>query len=367
MLRRVYLKIIYLINFLIGKVFYLLETKGLLKGVPYLLYHEQAAEKKVMLQYPENYLPKDKSLFSHFTDYFSNRIVVYRLSNVNVSNLGIVFSKMNNCPLSFPHTGFRAQYGWLYLLKQYWFRKKEKGNKELTYILLFDFWSYNNYYHWMVDSLPRLLLVEKELKDKNYSLLLPDTCSKFIFETLTCFDIGKITLIKKGTYFHSQQLLLPYYTVGSGRIHPEYTSMIRRRFLEKIPASSTKSRVYISRNKQKARRVYNENEVINVLTPLGFEIVYFEDLTLIQQIELAKGIEIAVSSHGANMTNTMFMPNNSKVLELIREDEPNFCYWALATVTNKKYYYQLCKVVGNDHLLVDVKQFRLNLLTLLGG
>lgn len=365
MINRIYLKAISLINEGVGRVFYFMESKGFLKPIDYSIYKELPDDKKVELPYPVNYSPEDKSLFSHFTNYSTNHFVIYSLQNINISRSGIVFKKMNNCWLSFPHTGFRTQYGWLYILKQYWFRKKETGKEDMVYVLLFDFWSYINYYHWLVDSLPRLLMVQKELKENNYSILLPDSCSKFILDTLRFFKINEITFIKKGTYFQSKNILLPYYTAGSGRIHPEYANLVRNFFLGKINTTVQKDRVYVSRNKQKARRIHNEKEVIDVLMPLGFEIIYFEDLSFIQQVGLVKGAKVMVSSHGANMTNSMFMPDNSKVFELLRNDTPNFCYWALASVTNKRYYYQLCEIAGNDHLLVDIEKFRHNIRLLL--
>lgn len=361
MINRIYLKAVSLTNSAIGKVFYLAERKGLLKKVEYQIYKEIPEKTKVNVPYPVNYDSKHSNLFDHNTGFETNDLVVYKLSNINVSLDGIVFKGMNNCWLSFPHTGFRPQYGWLYFLKQYWLTKRQLGDSSKTYVVLFDFWSSNNYYHWLVDALPRLLMVKEELKKKNYSLLLPETCSKFVLTTLTYFEINDITFIKKDSYFKAPNVLLPYYTVGSGWIHPDYVLKIRNHLLNKINSSSRSERIYVSRAKQKPRRIRNEQEVINVLLPLGFEVVFWEDLSFEEQVQKAKNAQLLVTSHGANVTNCMFMPDNSKVLEIIRNDKPNFCYWALASVTNKKYFYHFCKVVDHDHLLVNIEQFKIHL------
>lgn len=361
MIKRIYLKAVSLTNSAIGKIFYFAERTGILKKLEYETFKEIPGKIKVELPYPLNFDPKDTNLFAHNTGFETNDLVIYKLKDVNVSLKGIVFKGMNNCWISFPHTVFRAQYGWLYLLGQYWFTKKQLGDASKAYIVLFDFWCSNNYYHWLVDALPRLLMVKEELKQNSYSLLLPETCSKFVLTTLKYFEIDEITIIKKDSYFKAQNVLLPYYTVGSGWIHPDYVIKVRDHLLSHIKSTSNSERIYVSRAKQKPRRIHNEKEVIDVLLPLGFEVVFWEDMSFEEQVQKAKNAKILVTSHGANVTNCMFMPDSSKVLEIIRSDKPNFCYWALASVTNKKYEYHFSKVVGNDHLLVDIEQFKIHL------
>jgi capsular polysaccharide biosynthesis protein len=365
MIRRIYLKSIYLVNVTLGKVLLFFERTGLLGKIDAKLFEEIPGVIDVNLPYPQNFLEKDKGLFAHYTGYETNDLAIYEFKNVNVALSGAIFRGMNNSVLSFPHPLFRLQYGWMYMLDQYWFHKKQTGEEGRTYIVLFDFWAANNYYHWLVDSLPRLLLVKELLKQQQVSLLLPETCSKFVYSTLEYFDISTVTVIKKGHFFQGKHILFPNYTAGSGHIHPEYVQSVRRHLIQKIASTIIKERVYVSRSNQKVRKIHNEQEVINTLLPLGFEILRWEELSFEQQVQTVRNTKVLVTSHGANMTNTMFMPDNSKVLEIIREDKPNFCYWALASVTDKKYYYQFCKVVNHDDLLVDIEQFKINLQKLL--
>ncbi len=361
MIRRIYLKAVYLSNSALGVIFFFFERVGLLKKVPFKIIQKIPSVTKVDLDLPINFDPKDKECFSHYTGYDTYEVDIYALSNVNVSTDGIVFKGMNNFPPSFPHVGFRKQYAWFYLIGQYWFRKKQVGEVDKTYVLLFDFWSAHNYYHWLVDALPRFLVLKEEMKQKNISLLLPETCGKYVLAIMKHFELNDITFIKKDSYFDAQNILLPSYTVGSGHIHPAYVNLVREHLLTRISSTNSADRIYVSRSRQKARRIHNEKEVMEVVTSFGFEIIYFEDLSFEEQVKLVRNTKILVTSHGANMTNSMFMPDNSKVLEILRGDKPNFCYWALAEVTKKKYYYHFAKVVGNDHLLVDIEQFKIHL------
>ncbi|MCC6372491.1 MAG: glycosyltransferase family 61 protein [Bacteroidia bacterium] len=203
------------------------------------------------------------------------------------------------------------------------------------------------------------------MEDKGHSLLLPANAPKYITATLALMGITNITSIKKGQYLFANKLLVPYYLAGSGHIHPGRVREVKHFFTEKITAINPVDKIYVSRSRQKARRVVNEEQVIDTLKALDFKIIYFEDYTFEEQVAIGKGAQIMVSSHGANLTNCLFMPSGAKVLELIRYDQPNFCYWALASVAGLQYNYQLCKVVGNDHLLVDMELFKQNLKSLL--
>jgi hypothetical protein len=56
---------------------------------------------------------------------------------------------------------------------------------------------------------------------------------------------------------------------------------------------------------------------------------------------------------------------NSVVLELIRNDKPNFCYWSTLTGIGLNYNYQLCEVVTHDDLLVDINELEKNITNIL--
>jgi hypothetical protein len=361
MLKRIYNKAFSIFDTAIGQLHLFLEQKNKIATIPYSVYAKKENQVYVNHKYPVNFEPQDRPLFDHCTNYDTHQQTVYQLQSVNVSERGIIFKKFNNCWLSFPHVVFRADYGWRYILKQYLFNKRVVLPANKTYILFYDFWSSANYYHWLVDAMPRLLSVTDLLAQESYSLLLPQNCPKYILQSLSYFNIKNITYIKIGQFLQAENLLLPYYLAGSGHIHPTKVFEVKQYFIANKSIQTNSERIYVSRSRQKARRVINENEVIDVVKSLGFKVVYFEDYSFNEQVLIGLNTKIMISSHGANLTNLMFMPEKSKVLELIRFDKPNFCYWALSYTVNVDYYYQLCKVIGNDHLFVDIERFKLNL------
>jgi hypothetical protein len=361
MLKRIYNKAISILDSIIWKVHSTLENKGLLKCIQFSIYRHIDNGLHINHEYPVNFNKMDIKLFAHYTNYNSTGENIFKFENVNVSYDAILFKGMNNAYQAVPHIIFRADYGWLYILKNYLFKKKVKANQDINYVLIYDFWSAGNYYHWLVDTLPRLLIIQPELKQDNYSLLLPADCREFIKRTIAYYDINQITFIKRNEFLEIKHLVVPYYLVGSGHIHPPRIYEVKQFFTQVIKGIGSSTKIYVSRGRQKSRKVVNEELIIKIVKQFGFEVVYFEDYTFEQQVEIGKGAKYMVSSHGANLTNMMFMTEGSRVLELIKSNGPNFCYWALANAAKVDYYYQLCEVKENDHLWVDIELFKVNL------
>ncbi|MCC6370023.1 MAG: hypothetical protein IT236_03350, partial [Bacteroidia bacterium] len=169
MLKRIYNKGLSILNDAIGVVQLFCERKGI--TAPVQARHFRLVKNSVLVQhaYPVNFKESDKALFSHYSNYQSQNEEIFLLNNVNISESGIVFKGFNNFGDAFPHTVFRTQYGWLYILRHYLFCKKINPETQPVYILLYDFWSAGNYYHWLVDALPRLAIVKQELEDKGHS------------------------------------------------------------------------------------------------------------------------------------------------------------------------------------------------------
>jgi capsular polysaccharide biosynthesis protein len=125
-----------------------------------------------------------------------------------------------------------------------------------------------------------------------------------------------------------------------------------------------KRRLYISRNKAPMRRIVNEEEVFKLLESYNFERVYCEDLSFEEQIELFGEAEVILSPHGADLTNMVFAPPGTQVIELFSPRSTCICYWSLAntlgfpysylrTIDDPSTYYGA--EAAHDHLLVDLK------------
>ena len=84
----------------------------------------------------------------------------------------------------------------------------------------------------------------------------------------------------------------------------------------------------------------NESEVKALFVSKGYEIISFEGLSLEDQISICSKTKTMASIHGAGLTNMIFMPEGSNILEFRRSKKfVNQCYWHLAGALNHQYYY----------------------------
>jgi hypothetical protein len=315
--------------------------------------------------YPINYNPVDKKLFEHSKKYSTISDEIFVLKNASVTNSGIVTNGFKMFIPALPHPIFRISFGFRYILKQKIFYSSRRLDDKKKYVLIFDLWSKNNYYHWVIDSLSRLYNIKKKMTD--FIVLLPEKSPGFINETLALFDIKNIEYIGEKEFIKVPDLYIQNYTAGSGRQNPLAVNRVREFVLNRVNTGIGKKFIYVSRANQKTRRVNNENEIIAIVKEYGFEIVFFENINFEDQVSLMRNVKCLITSHGANLTNILFMPKGAKVFELIRADKPNFCYWSLASSIGINYYYQLCSICNKDHLIVDTKQFIDNINSLLKG
>jgi capsular polysaccharide biosynthesis protein len=73
-------------------------------------------------------------------------------------------------------------------------------------------------------------------------------------------------------------------------------------------------RIFISRKNASGRRVFNEEEVINVFTEYGFELVCPEELSIPDQINLFNQAEWIAGGSGAAFTNLLYCNKGCEVL-----------------------------------------------------
>ncbi len=357
-------KILYYLNFFIGKIFDFLNQIKLINRFPFKIISTFGGTLRIQHNYPVNFKKTDSNLFNEWKEYDTFPLDLYFVNNVRVTYEGIVLKKRSSFVKAMSHPIFRNEFGLLYNYFSLFFYKKSTKNTK-KYLLIYDHWSRNNYYHWIIDSVCRLYLTKKHLEFE-YTLLISENSPSYILESLKKFNIKNIEFIPPNCYFQIKDLYVMNYAAWSGQQHPIILMQLKNYLvsdseLDKINISK---KIYVSRANQKSRRVDNEKQVVAIVKKYGFEVVFFENMSFENQVSLMRDVRCLVTSHGANLTNILFMPKDAKVLELIRDNKPNFCYWSLASSIGLKYYYQLCSTHNKDHLFVDTKQLINNLDTI---
>lgn len=225
-----------------------------------------------------------------------------------------------------------------------------------------------NYFHWITEALPRLLAGGMDIKSS--PVILPASYRQFSFieESLEVAGFSVRYLDERNFYLIKNILFITHFATGGN--YNDYFIQKTRDTLNKDAAIVTPSRlVYISRGNAERRKIANEEALLPVLSKFHFEIVYCENLSFREQRNLFSQTKVLVSNHGAGLTNMIFMPKDSSILELrYKDDNHNNCYFSLASALGINYYYQQCPPVNKElepyeaDLIADKEIFAASLL-----
>ncbi|MDQ3534382.1 MAG: glycosyltransferase family 61 protein [Bacteroidota bacterium] len=251
------------------------------------------------------------------------------------------------------------------------FKKQEVNIKNC--VLIFDLWS-SGYFHWMTDSLTRLLSFISLVEIKDIVFLLPENGPEFQTETLKILGFNSFVFIPPNRFLKFKKLYIPHFVAPTGNYNEALIDELRSLFFKNLEFDFiTPSKfIYVSRKHSERRKIQNEDELIDLLLKWNFEIVYFEKMSVKQQFELLSQTKVLIGQHGAGLTNMLFMQKGTKVLELrLENDKTNLCYFSLASALKILYYYQFCnngnilKSNLDTEFIVDIEEMEVNLNSLL--
>lgn len=295
---------------------------------------------------PINLKLDDTSLFEHEYQQLNSSANIYSLKYILVFRSSIFQISTFKFLNSFTHNyHISKRTNWITAIKS--LRGFGFINKSVWII---DNWS-GGYFHWFADALPRLIASFELLS--NHVVLIPKEFQQFGF-IIDSLDIlkQKYRFIENTVFV--RKLLLPSHVSISGNYNIDILNQLRLKFKIKDNTNSFR-KVYISRNKSQKRKILNESDFVLLLSEFNYEIVYLEEFTLIQQIELMQQTKTIIGLHGAGLTNMLFMPKNSNVVELRNlNDAHNNCYFSLASDLDMNYYYEQCIGTSTNTHFTDV-------------
>jgi tetratricopeptide (TPR) repeat protein/capsular polysaccharide biosynthesis protein len=202
----------------------------------------------------------------------------------------------------------------------------------------------HNYFHWMVDILPRLDLlrqsgIEWKTIDKFW---INNTIQPFQQETLTALGIPpeKILASDRHSFIQADSLIVPSFAGHLGWIEPWALEFLRREFLPiaAFNQAALPKRIYISRAQANHRRVLNETAVMQQLLPLGFVSVMLETLSFAEQVALFAQAELIIAPHGGGLTNILFCSPGTTIVELVAPSYIRHYYWVISDRLKLHHY-----------------------------
>ena len=128
------------------------------------------------------------------------------------------------------------------------------------------------------------------------------------------------------------------------------------------------TKLYISRREGVGRGIENRDEVWAHLEPLGFQEVFLEDYSVVEQARLFNGAKEIVSPHGAGLANLTFCEPGTKVVELFTPNYVLPLYWNFCNILDLDYYYLIGEGdrpprgvdphIKDEKIVVNMDEFR---------
>ena len=214
------------------------------------------------------------------------------------------------------------------------------------------------YFHMLCDALTRFIFLPEKIK-KNYPIFLPAKYNlSWIIEILSFLEIDYILLDSEKKYIIKNAIVTSY-TAPSGNFHKETLLKLRKCFIDNKGVKKNKTysseKIWIDMSKHR-RPVINIKEIEPILKKHGFKQVIFEDLNILNKINLLQKTKVLAGSHSSGLTNMLFMNPGSKIID-IRDprDKIKNAFFTMASELNLEYFYMEREVNSEETVINPIK------------
>lgn len=234
-----------------------------------------------------------------------------------------------------------------------------------------------NYFHWIIEVLPRLSLVNSVSKD--VPILVNSNLPPQFYEVLKLFNKDNRQIIKlranknylvKKLYYPSRLSVVndnykqPIYHKDA-IYSPEGIKFVRDTVLNSLNYNNKKGKrkIFISRSGSDYRQLLNSNEIEELLIDKGFEVVFPEKLSFHSQVKIFSEAEIIIGQSGAGMANFIFAPFDCQVIVMMSDaKENNFqLFNALAIASNISMKFVIGKHMSSGSKYTIHADFRIDI------
>jgi hypothetical protein len=200
-----------------------------------------------------------------------------------------------------------------------------------------------NYYHFVIDALPRLGMLQQACPGLVPDAWVVDHGARFQRDLLELAGFpadAQVVEPRPGLALRAERLLVPSLPNASTLVAPETVGWLRENLVPQDP-SGLPERLYITRgNRPHTRRVRHEEELVARLTARGFTSIDPGRMTVQEQIDQFAAARVVVGAHGAALTNLCFSRPGVRVLELFAPGYVNAGYWSIVTsIPDARYRY----------------------------
>ena len=230
-----------------------------------------------------------------------------------------------------------------------------------------------NYGHWLLDIIPKLIISKKYKELKSFdAILAPNINKEFQKTTFKYFNIPNDKLIdgSKIRHLYADKITIPahpywklnhHQLVTVANVDKNILLEIQKIFLHNTN-SDTKNfkKIFIDRSDSKFRhnKLSNNQAVCAHLKNLGFEVVQLTKLSFEEQIKTFNNAQVIVGNHGAGLTNIVFCKANTQIVEI---ESPNFKCDVFGNISNfLNLNYKKVKAnldpINKEEITIDLKK-----------
>jgi capsular polysaccharide biosynthesis protein len=236
---------------------------------------------------------------------------------------------------------------------------------EGSYLIFYN-GNLHNYYHWVVEGLLGLHILTRAFGfESSLKIALPKSMDiNALIDhrgSLPAIGLGERDIVEvaenlirvgEAIWIDSdliQTMPAPYVKDFQQRIAALYAEVRPRR---------TK-RLLVAR-KGPTRTIHNLENVEHFLKKVGFETVYLEGMSMMDQILMFQSAEFIISPHGAGLANLLFCEPGTKVIELMPAVELRPFFWLISEKLDLAHGLQFCTPAGGPEfqssIYVDISK-----------
>jgi capsular polysaccharide biosynthesis protein len=176
-----------------------------------------------------------------------------------------------------------------------------------------------NYAHWLLRSLLKLWLVERDAQLRGLPWVVGATLTAFQREYLDALGVpgSKLLGVAADSVVRFRRLHVPTQMIGN-RGFREGANWLRDKLSRWMGApADANDLIYVARTDVTKRRLANEREVFEAIQDMGFRRIVPSALTVREQVETFSRARCLVAPHGAALANLVFAHSGTRVVEIL--------------------------------------------------
>ena len=217
-----------------------------------------------------------------------------------------------------------------------------------------------NWYHFVLEILPKLFLINQDLGAfPDFSLLAPSEYREHptFRSALAYFSMNRTInyLNADELAFAQEAIIVDEVNIGPFNMRPgswpmasdyklntqiigDYASEFRRQLAAHPCKVDSPKRIFLARPSY--RRSYNQDELMKIASRYEFSAIYLENFTLEEQASIFSNAQIVIGPSGAAWSGLIFASRSLRCLSWLPNEYSHFCcYSSLAALLKHKLWF----------------------------